>query len=403
MAIFLINTGKIVIFPEKDVQEIHNDENTEISLNNFWQAYNLIKQNYYAYPQLKKEELENGMIRGIVESLDDKHSEFMDSTEKKQFEDMLTGDFEWIGANVEKHPLGVLVENVISGSPAKKYWVKAKDIIIKANGEELKDKNLYDAVDKIKWPAGSKVILTILREGEKDLLDIEVIREKITIPSVESKVLDDTLWYIVINLFWDNTSAEFKKSLKELQSKNITGLIIDLRDNGGGYLQSAVEILSEFTKGWDLLVETRYREAGDNTSYYSQNEGVIFDKKVVVLVNENSASASEITAWALRDYGIAIVVGEKTYGKWSVQEPFDLPNGGLMKLTIAHWFTPKWKTIEKEGITPDVEVKYEKEDYEKKYDRQLEEAKKVLKEFIKTDVLQLSIDTYKKTVTPAKK
>jgi carboxyl-terminal processing protease len=205
--------------------------------------------------------------------------------------------------------------------------------------------------------------------------------------------------YIIINIFWDNTYEEFKKALQELESKNIEGLILDLRDNGWGYLQSAVEILSLLVEDKEVLVKTKYRDSFLNKNYYSINDGKIFDKKIVVLVNGNSASASEITAWALKDYGKAIIVGEKTYWKWSVQEPFDVLNGGLLKITIAKWYTPQWISIEEAGITPDIEIKFQKEDYEKKYDRQLEEAKKILKSFEEKKLFQITIDEYKKENT----
>lgn len=229
---------------------------------------------------------------------------------------MLTGDFEGIGAIVEKHELGVKVDRVLSGSPAKKYGVLSKDIIIKADGVELESLDLYDAVEKIKGPAGSKVVLTILREGEQDMIEKEVIREKIVVPSVESKIVDDeNIAIITLNMFGETTSKEFKTALEEAKTKGVSGIIIDLRDNGGGYLQSAVEVLSEMVEKDKLLVETRYRNPLETTSYYSLNPGEVFDKKIVILVNENSASASEITAGALREYEKAIIVGQKTYGK----------------------------------------------------------------------------------------
>ena len=398
-AVFFVGNWKTFDYSQKEISVFNNSWTWALSLSGFWEVYKLIQENYYSFSSLKKEDLENGMIRWLVEALKDKHSEFMDVKEKKQFQDMLTGDFEGIGAVVDKNEFWVVVERLISWSPAKKSGVQSKDIIVKANGVELKDMNLYDAVDKIKWPAGTTVALTILRAWEKGLLEIKVVREKITVPSVEGKVIDNNIGYIIINVFGEGTVEEFKKALNDLKDKKVNWLIIDLRDNGGGYLESAVSILSEFVKKWDILVDTRYRNSADNTAYNSQNTGDVFDKKMVILVNENSASASEITAGALHDYGKAIIVGQKTYGKGSVQEPYDLANGGLVKLTIAHWYTPKGNSIEWQGITPDIVVKIEKTDYEKKYDRQLEEGKKVINEFIKNGNMQLTIDAFKKAVT----
>ncbi len=386
-----INSSKE--FSEK---AFNNSVSSDLDISYFWEVYNFIKENYYSFDWVKKEVLVNWMIKGMVESLGDKHSEFMTKKEKQQFEEILSWDFEWIGAVVEKNELGVIVDRVLSWSPAKASGILSWDIIVKADEKELKDMDLYDAIGLIKWVAGTKVKLTIIRQGENDFIEKEVTREKIKIPSVDSQYLEkEKTWYIIVNMFWDNTYTDFKKALEELEAKNIEWLIIDLRDNGGGYLQSAVEILSLFVKDRDLLVTTKYRDSFLNKNYYSINDGKIFDKKIVVLVNANSASASEITAWALKDYGKAIIVWEKTYGKWSVQEPFDISNGGLLKITIARWYTPNGISIEESWITPDIGISFQKEDYEKKYDRQLEEAKKILQSFIKNGVFQLTIDSYK--------
>lgn len=395
-----LNKENINLTKEKNSWVFNNNNSSDLDLTYFWETYNYIKENYYSFDGIKKDVIVDGMIKWMVDSLWDKHSEFMTRKERKQFEETLSWDFEWIGAIVEKNELWVAVDMVLSGSPAKKAWILSWDIIVKAGEIELKDKDLYDAIWFIKWPAGSKVKLSIIRQGENDFIEKEVVREKITIPSVDSKYLEkEKMGYIIINIFWDNTYEEFKKALQELESKNIEGLILDLRDNGWGYLQSAVEILSLLVEDKEVLVKTKYRDSFLNKNYYSINDGKIFDKKIVVLVNGNSASASEITAWALKDYGKAIIVGEKTYWKWSVQEPFDVLNGGLLKITIAKWYTPQWISIEEAGITPDIEIKFQKEDYEKKYDRQLEEAKKILKSFEEKKLFQITIDEYKKENT----
>ncbi len=373
-----------------------NKNEKDLDLTFFWEVYNKVKKEYYSIDEIKKEDIVSWMVSWMISSLWDKHSEYMNPTEKKSFEETLSWDFEWIGAVVEKTDFWVVVSMVIKDSPAKNSWIIAGDLITKANGEDLKDKNLYDAVKLIKWPAWTKVNLTIQRSWEIKSFDKEVIRKKIIIPSVQTKIFDkENIWYIALNLFWDKTSEEFKTALKEIKDKKTNGLIIDLRDNWWGYLQSAVEILSEFTEKWNILVKTKYKDNIFNSAYQSLNTGEMYNWKIVVLVNWNSASASEITSGALREYNKAILVGEKTFWKWSVQEPFDLSNWGLMKLTIAKWFTPKWRNIDKDWIEPDIEVLFTKEDYEKMYDRQLEEAKKVLQSFIKYDALQLSVDKYK--------
>jgi len=294
-----------------------------------------------------------------------------------------------------KKPIGVEIERILKWSPAKKYGIRAWDVVLEANEIKLEELSLYEAVEKIKWPAGTSVALKILRAWEPEMLEITVVRDKIKIPSIEEEYFEEeNISYIAVNLFWEETSREFKEALKNIPERS-NGLIIDLRDNGWWYLQSSVEILSEFLESKVALVETKYKQSEYNTTYYSNNNGNIFDKKIVVLVNENSASAAEITAGTLRKYNKAIVVWKKTYGKWSVQQPFDLTDGSLLKLTIAKWFIPGWKNIDKEGIEPDIEIDFEKEDYDNEYDRQKEEAKKILKIFKELDVLQFCVDLLK--------
>jgi carboxyl-terminal processing protease len=234
----------------------------------------------------------------LVESLWDKFSEFMPPEENKQFSQALSWDFEWIWAVVDKNEIWVIVDRLIKGSPALKNDIRKWDIIMKANDIDLSKLSLYDAVAKIKWQAGTKVNLVIFRAWEKELLKKEVTREKITIPSVDSKVIEKTnLWYIAINIFWENTASEFNMALEDLKSKKVSWIILDLRDNWGWFLQSAVDILSNFTAKWKLLVTTKYKNSVMNNYYYSDNMWDPYKIPLVVLVNENTASASEITAW----------------------------------------------------------------------------------------------------------
>ncbi len=369
--------------------------NGNLDLTEFWEVYSIIKEKFYTNGEtIEKETLVEWAIKWMVEALWDKHSEYMSIEETERFTASLSWDFEWIWAVVEKTVLWVKIERIIKWSPAKKYWLLKDDIIIKANWEELQDLDLFDSVEKIKWPAWTKVLLEILRAWESDILEIEVIRDKIKIPSIDSKIIEDTnLWYISINMFWDDTDREFLTALNSL--KNTEWLIIDLRDNGWWYLQKAVIILSSFIEKDKNLVTTKYQQILiRNDIYPSINDWNIYEWKIVVLINWNSASASEITAWALRDYSKAILVWEKSYWKWSVQQTFDMDTWWLLKLTIAHWYTPNDVNINHEWINPDIEVKFEKEDYENQYDRQLETAKEVLKEFINLWSLQLVVDKF---------
>lgn len=378
----------------------------DLDLNLFWQVYSIVSQNYYSSDEIKEKDLQYGIIDGFVKSLWDKFSEFMTPEITKEFEDALNGDFEWIGAVINKHDLGIVVDRVLKWSPALKDGILKWDIVVEANGIDLKDLSSTEAVNHIKWPAGTKVTLKIIRAWESDFLIKEITRDKIKIPSVDTlDMKDEEIWYITLNMFWENTSREFLEMLNTFQDDKIKWIIVDLRDNGWGYLNSAVEILSYFVENGKPLVTTKYKDSILNNTYYSENYGKIFNKKLVVLINGNSASASEITAWALKDYNKAILVWEKSYGKWSVQQPFDLPDGSMLKLTIAKWYTPKDYSIDHNGIEPDIKVSFQKEDYTPEpgkedefipYDRQLETAKKVLKKFIKLGNIWLVVDEYEK-------
>lgn len=383
------NTGVINSFLQDQLLK------KDIDLELFWKVYNTISKNYYSADEIDKKTLEYGLIQWMVSSLWDKFSEFMTPEITKEFEDTLNGDFEGIGAVIDKHELWIMVDMVLKWSPALNNGILKWDIIIEANGQTLKWMSTTDAVNYIKGPAGTQVTLKILRAWENDFITKVITRDKIKIPSVDTlDMKDPEIGYITLNLFWENTSTEFSEMLETFNNEEIKWIIIDLRDNGWGYLQSAVEILSHFIEKNKVLVTTKYKDATLNEAFVSENNGTIFDKKIVILINENSASASEITAWALKDYNKAILVWEKSYGKGSVQQPFSFPDGSMVKLTIAKWYTPKDYSIDHNGINPDVPVSFEKEDYEKKYDRQLEVAKEVLKEYIKLGTPGLVIDTF---------
>ena len=413
------NISRSNIITEK-LENIWVITKNDLDLKSFWNVYSIIKKDYYNLDDLNKEDLINWATKGLVFSLKDKHSEFMDAKENESFSNLLSGDFEGIGAVVDDLEFWVKIERILKWSPAEKHGLYKNDIIIEANNEKLEWLTLIDAVAKIKGPAWTHVVLKILRTWEDEALEIKVIRWKIIIPSVEEKYFEkENIGYIALNLFGKETSEEFKKALKSMETHKAEWVIIDLRNNWGGFLDGAVEIVSEFITQWDLIVTTKYKNKLLNTPYFSQNIGWIFDKKIVILINENSASASEIMAGALREYNKAILIWVQTYGKGSVQQIFKIGNGSVLKLTTAKWFTPQWKNIDAEGITPDIEVTIKKQDYNldeckkvkkcdknqkkddfKIYDRQLEEAKKVLTNFIKKWTLQVVVDEENNRIYP---
>jgi carboxyl-terminal processing protease len=206
--------------------------------------------------------------------------------------------------------------------------------------------------------------------------------------------LDNNVGYIILSIFWEKSGDEFRQALTDMNGKNIKWLIIDLRDDWGWYLETAVSVLSNFIEKDKVLVVTKEKNPLNNRSYFSYWSN--FKKiPVVVLINWNSASASEITAWALKDYNLAILVWEKSYWKWSVQEPFVLSDWSEIKITVAKWYTPLDHLIDWIWINPDIEVLYKKEDYDKKYDRQFEEAKNILSKFIETGDINKTKEFFK--------
>ncbi len=391
-------------FRNTDINFLSKTDEKDLDLKKFWQVYNLLKEKYYSLDWVKKEDLVEWAISWMVNAIWDKHTEYMNKKEAKSFNETLSWDFQGIWAVVEKNELWVKIDRILKGSPAKKYWLKKWDIIIEANWHKLEWLSVTQAVAKIKWKAWTKVKLKIIRSWEKDILEKEVVRDKIKIPSVEEKTFDDykNIWYIAINMYWENTAKEFKEALEKL--KNKSGIIIDLRDNWGWYLQSAVEILSNFIENNKKLVEVKWKSVYDNDVYKSAWFWDKYKWKIVILINWNTASASEITTLALKDYNRVIIVWTKSYWKWSVQIPYSFPDWSELKFTIAKWFSPNWENIDGLGIKPDINVDFKKEDYDfneckkvwkcpknmkqkdfKFYDRQLEMAKKVLEEWIKTN------------------
>lgn len=393
--LFSLQVDKILnydLLKSNNLPSIYSNEEN-LNLTKFWTVYDIIKSEYFDSKIIDNNKLLESSISWLVNWLWDKHSNYLNIEENKNFNESLAWDFEWIWAVVEPHPMGVSIDMIIKWSPAKNSDLRSWDLIIKSNDISLEWLTLVDAVNNIKWPAWTKVILEIIREWEKNIIKKELTREKIKIPSVDFEKFDNNTWYISINMFWDETSLEFQKAITEL--KDTSWLIIDLRDNWWGYLLSAVEILSNLIENWEILVVTKYSDENTNEVYKSINSWEIYKWKIIILINENSASASEITAWALKEYQKAIVVWKKSYGKWSVQEPFELGDWSMLKLTVAKWFTPKWVNIDQDWIIPDVEISFLDEDYKNAYDRQKEEAKKILDTFIKTKALNLTIDSYK--------
>lgn len=330
--------------------------------------------NYY-YHSYKDSEVQEYTLKGMVAGLDDIYSAYYNEKETAELLESLKGEFCGIGAMLQKSEDGkIKVVEVYEDSPAKKAGLEENDLIIKVEGEDITGLALDAAVAKIKGEKGTQVKLTILRSNKEQ--EIKAIRDKINIQTVKYEVKENNIGYIKITEFDSVTEEQFKAALDDLKGKSVEGLIIDLRDNPGGELSSVVNICDDFMpKG--LVVYTKDKN-GDKKEYCSKGDDKL-DIPLVVLVNENSASAAEIMTGAIKDRGIGKIVGTKTYGKGVVQQLFGLSDRDLLKITISQYYTPKGKSINKKGIKPDFEVKVNSQNKDKE-DEQLKKALEVVKD-----------------------
>ena len=317
----------------------------------------------------------------MLESLGDQHTSYMDPVQYSDANADLSGEYEGIGAWVDITGEYLTIVSPMTGSPAEKAGIKSGDKIIAIDGEDMTGLDGELVRRKVLGPAGTTVRLTIIREGLEEPLDIEVTRARITVPSVESKMLDGNLAYVKLNTFGDTTTSELRSQLETLLAQNPGGLILDLRNNGGGYLVTAIEVVSEFV-GKGVVM---YEEYGDGTrqTFEAQPGGLATEIPLVVLINEGTASASEIVAGAVQDYGRGKLVGVTSFGKGSVQTWVPLSdNQGAVRVTVAKWLTPDGRTIHKLGLTPDVVVEMTAEDYDAGRDPQLDKTVEVLLELV---------------------
>jgi carboxyl-terminal processing protease len=348
----------------------------------FWEAWNLVHENYVDQP-VDDLALMRGAISGMMEALGDQHSSYMDPQDFKDANGSLEGEYEGIGAYVDSTTEYLTITSPMPGSPAERAGLKPGDQVIAIDGVDMTGTPAEAARLKVLGPAGTVVHLTILREGENDVLEFDVTREKINIAASTGEMLDGDIAYIQVTTFGEKTTPELLDALNELMAQNPKGIILDLRNNGGGYLQTAVEVTSQFVGDGVVLYE-QYGN-GNRTTYDVEPGGLATDASIpmVVLINEGSASASEIVAGALQDLGRAKLVGATSYGKGSVQNWIPLSgDNGAVRITIAKWLTPNERTIHEIGLTPEVIVEMTEEDYQNDLDPQLDKAVEVLLEMI---------------------
>ncbi len=321
--------------------------------------YNALKQNYDG--KLTEKDLLDGMKSGLVQAAGDPYTEYFNTKDAQKFNEQLSGSFSGIGAQLgENDDKNLIVVAPIAGSPAEQAGIKAGDVITSIDGKTTTDLSIDDAVSRIRGPKDTKVILKVIRDKSEDL-SFTITRDEIKIPSVTHKILDGNIGYMQISQFSDDTTRLATEAAQEFKDKQVKGVVLDMRDDPGGLLESAVGVSSLWLPtGATVLDEKRGNQVIE--SYMAEGDAILKDVPTTVLINGGSASAAEIVAGALRDNDVATLVGEKSYGKGSVQKLRGFADGSQLKVTIARWYRPDGKNIDKKGIQPDKKVALSKED-----------------------------------------
>ena len=336
----------------------------------------LIDETYLG--DVDEEHLEEGIYKGFVDGLNDPYSVYYDKEEAKELLESVEGEFEGIGASlIQNSDTGIItLLHIYQDSPAMRAGLQDDDILYQVNGEEVTGEDLSEVVSHIRGEKGTTVDLTVLRGEEQEEITVTATRDTIQVQTVDYRMMEDGVGYLAVTEFDSVTYEQYEQALKDLENQGMTGLVVDLRNNPGGSLDIVCEMLDlMLPEGVVVYMEDK---EGQRQELFSDEEHQ-FDLPLAVLVNGYSASASEIYAGAIQDYGIGKIVGTQTYGKGVVQKIFNLDDGSCVKLTIAEYFTPEGRTINGKGITPDVEVAYEADENNEEADNQLDKAIEIIK------------------------
>jgi carboxyl-terminal processing protease len=367
----IVPVGEGVVTDQGDKPAYLEDD---ISFDQFWSVWNFIKEEFYRQPVSDKD-LFYGSLKGLLSGLDDPYSVYFDPEETNKFNADLEGSFEGIGAEIGIKDDQLQIIAPLSGMPAEKAGLLPGDWIIKIDGTETRGMTVETAVSLIRGEGGTEVVLSIYNEGLEAIKDVTIVRGKIVIDSVKWETDDNNIMEISISTFNHDTGNLMNEAIQEALSTNVEGIVLNLRSNPGGLLSTAIGIASAWV-GYDTVVIERTRSEANTFNGVAAPR--LEDIPTVVLVNGGSASASEIVAGALQDYGYATVVGTQTFGKGSVQDYQELSDGSAVKITTAEWYTPNGRTINETGLAPDIEIAFTLEEYEAGIDPQLNAAKEIL-------------------------
>jgi carboxyl-terminal processing protease len=367
----------------------------------FWETWDEIKNSYIDGKEIEDKQLFYGALRGMAAAVGDPYTVFMEPKIAEEFDEDLAGTFEGIGAEIGmKHEL-ITVIAPLPDMPAEKAGVLAGDVIMAIDATSTLGMSVDEAVSKIRGPRDTEVTLTIGRKGQEGPIDIKIKRGQIIVKSVKWGMIEGDIFEIKVSNFNNDTEALFSEAVREAVTKNPKGIILDLRNNPGGYLETAIEMASEWIEEGLIVVE-QFADTDKKNEHLARGRARIGNIPTVVLVNQGSASASEIVAGALQDTKRAMLVGEKTFGKGSVQTVAKFSDGSSLKVTIAKWLTPNGRSINEEGVEPDLVVSLTADDFQNDRDPQRDAAIELIKKDMKKELVKIP-ETIKASSTPEKK
>lgn len=348
----------------------------------FWKVWGLLKDRYVDRGALDAHKLFYGAIDGMLAATGDPYTTFFDPQENKAFQEDISGTFEGIGAEMGIKNDILTIIAPLEGMPAEKAGLMAGDKILKIDGQNTVNMSLEEAVSKIRGPKGTEVKLTIFHNGDEESREVVIKRDVILVKSVRFEMLEDDIAYIRVNRFGEDTEREFQAAVRQVLNKKATRLILDMRNNPGGFLETSIELASLMLPAGKIVVMEE-NAAGERKELKTRGGDMLSSLQTVVLINEGSASASEILAGALKDNRDNVtLVGKKSFGKGSVQELIPVGRDTSVKITVARWLTPSGDQINDVGITPDIEVSLTRDDLDNSRDPQLDKALEILKQKI---------------------
>ncbi len=382
------------------VPSLTTSDGQKVDIDDFWKAWRILNEKFVGDSVPKDQDKVYGAIAGLAASYKDSYTVFFPPVEAKSFNEQVSGAFEGVGMEVDIKNGVLTVIAPIKDAPADKAGMLPGDHILKIDGKVTLGMAVEDAVRLIKGKKGTTVVLNITRSGKKDPFDVSIVRDKIDIPSLKSEMRKDGTYVISIATFSAPSYIQFREALRKFVETKSDRLIIDLRGNPGGYLEAAVDIASWFLPQGDVVVSEDFGKKHDPIYHRSTGYNIFNDKlKLIILINGGSASASEILSGALHDHGKARLLGEKSFGKGSVQELVPITSDTSLKVTIARWLTPNGTSISHQGIVPDIVVPMTLDDYKNKGDIQMEKAAEILRQETATSSTAYVLNAPQFTVT----